>query len=233
MAEERFTLAIGHAQPAGNHAILNMARVGRARARLNLGKGAEAAADARLVPEGFVHNATFSDVAARRRNSMSVTTHEQLNWSVHFAYHNLEVDGVPDPRVQLLDHQRLGMDAMTPQWSPMKYSSRSSPIPIARWEEAQLIIAEVEGGQTAVEIINGLRAKRGLPLFASTDPAEIAAQVVEERRRELFLEGHRLNDMIRLGIPFPTGATHKGQPYGDATCVPLPDHERFNNPNIS
>ena len=232
MAEERFTAAIDHAQAAGNAAILNMARVGRARIRLNLGKRAEAAADALLVPEGFVRNATFSDVAVRRRNSMSVTTHEQRNWSVHFAYHNLEVNGVPDTRVQLFDHKRLGVDAQTPQWSPMKHSSRSSPIPIARWEEAQLIIAEVEGGQTAVNIINGLRAKQSLPLFVSSDPAEIAAQVVEERRRELFLEGHRLNDMLRLGIPFPTGVTHKGQPYGDATCVPLPDAERFNNPNI-
>ena len=71
-------------------------------------------------------------------------------FSVHPAYHNLDVDGVPDPRVELLDHGHLGVDNITPQWSPQKYSSRSSVIPIARWEEAQLIIAEIEGGQVAV-----------------------------------------------------------------------------------
>ena len=38
--------------------------------------------------------------------------------------------------------------------------------------------------------------------------------------------------MLRLGIPFPTGVNHKGQPWGTMTCMPLPDQEKLNNPNI-
>lgn len=233
IAHDMFTSAITHAQAAGDNSILNMARVGRARVLLNLGRGAEAVQDAIDVPEGFVRNATRSETDPRRYNSLAVTTHEQRNWSVHPAYHDLVVGAAPDPRVALRDHGVVGTDNQTPQWSPEKYATRSAPIPIARWAEAQLIIAEVEGGQAAVGAINRLRTAAGIPPFSSTDADEIGEQIREERRRELFLESHRLNDMIRWGLAFPTGLTHKGQPYEDATCVPLPDAERDNNPNIS
>lgn len=70
----------------------------------------------------------------------------------------------------------------------------------------------------------------------SNDPVEVRAQLIEERRRELFLERHRLGDIIRFnitlsppaGTPFPI----KGGVYGNQICFPLPDVERNNNPNI-
>jgi len=231
-AETRFTLALGHAQAAGNSSLLQMARVGRARVRLNLGETAGALADAQAVTEGFVRFATYSAQDNRRRNFLWVDTHENDNWSVHPNYRNLAVDGVPDPRVRVQNMGRVGVDSETPQWRQQKYAALGSNIPIARWEEAQLIMAEIQGGQAAVTAINRLRTRAGLPLFSSTDEAGIRAQVIEERRRELFLEGHRLNDMIRFNIPFPSGVTHKGQAYGNATCIPLPDAERASNPNI-
>lgn len=232
MAEQRFTTAIQHAQASQAQDILHMASVGRARIRLNLGNTAGALEDAQRVPEGFVREGTYSDVAVRRRNTVFTTTHDNFNWSTHPDYLDLDVDGVPDPRVQSIDQERLGVDAITPQFSQLKYTSRGAPIPIASWREAQLIIAEVQGGQAAVEAINRLRDHHDLPRFESNDPTEIFEQILEERRRELWLEGHRLNDMLRHGLPFPEGETHKGQPYGDATCVPIPDAERQNNPNI-
>ena len=39
-----------------------------------------------------------------------------------------------------------------PFWRQEKYTRREAPIPIARYEEAQLIIAEIERGQTAVAL---------------------------------------------------------------------------------
>ena len=113
------------------------------------------------------------------------------------------------------------------------------PIPIARWEEAQLIIAEVAGGATALAIIDALHAQAGLPSFSGTNPT--ATQItdhimLEERRRELFLESHHLYDMRRFDLPFlpPAGTPYpdKGGFYGTATCFPLPDVERDNNPNL-
>ena len=92
----------------------------------------------------------------------------------------------------------------------------------------------MQGGQSAVTIINALHARVGLPPFASTDAAAIAAQVREERRRELFLEGQRLGDMRRFNIAFPSGKhPYEGNPYGTYTCWPLPTVERANNPNIA
>jgi len=68
---------------------------------------------------------------------------------------------------------------------------------IASYTEARLIIAEIEGGASAVNIINALHTANGLPLFASVDPAAIQAQVQEERQRDFFLEGRQLGDPRR------------------------------------
>ena len=117
----------------------------------------------------------------------------------------------------------------------------SSPIPIASGDEAILIIAEaeLEAGNipAAVAAINKLRTKSSLPSYAGGSAAEVRAQLIDERRRELFLEGQRLNDIIRFsisqspaaGTPFPV----KGGVYGNQICFPLPDLERNNNPTLA
>ena len=234
LAEERFSTAMQHAQAAGTaySDILNMARVGRARVRLNLGKSAEALADARLVPQGFVRNATYSTVNQRRWNRIFTRNHQDLYVSVTASFRNLTFNGVADTRVRVVDGARRANDGLTPLWLQMKYTAQSSPIPLATWKEAQLISAEVEGGQAAVNAINLLHTAASLPPFASTDPAQITAQVREERRREFFLDGHRINDMLRFNVPFPSGRTLAGVEYGNTTCLPLPDDERANNPNV-
>lgn len=115
----------------------------------------------------------------------------------------------------------------------LKYLSLDAPIPFASWREAQLMIAGVEEGQTAVGIIDRLRATHGLPLFSSASAEEIRAQVLEERRRELWLQGNRLGDMLRLDLPFPTGISPGGNIYEDGTCISTTLQERFGNPNLS
>lgn len=232
LAEGRFTEAIALATASNNSGLLNLARVGRARVRLDLGKLDGAAADAAAVPTGFVYNATYSSTNDRRRNRLFFDSQTNLYLSVDPRFRNLTVDGVPDNRVQVANAGRNGHDGITPLWLQQKYPSDAANIPIASWREARLISAEVKGGATAVSAINELRAASNLPLYASSDPAAILAQVYEERRRELFLDGHRLNDMLRLSRPFDTGTTFKGVPYGNTTCLPLPDAERLSNPNF-
>lgn len=233
-AEERFTRAIEAARASGNDEILNMALVGRARARLDLQKNAEAAADARQVAAGFVMEASASTTASRRENRVFAENNNSQLVSVGEPYRNLTFQGVEDPRVEVVNTGRTATDG-TPIWTQQKYASLSAPLPIATWDEAQLIIAEIEGGQTAVDIINMFHARAGLPAFTSTDPAAIRQQVVQERSRELFLEGHRLNDVRRLSLPLSPapGTTYRnGGVYGTTTCLPLPNVERLNNPNI-
>jgi starch-binding outer membrane protein, SusD/RagB family len=232
LAEQRLSTAIGHAAQAGDDDIRYMALLGRARVRLNLGQGALAVEDAEQIPEGWVRHAEHSDVISARENRVWNAVNLQRAFTVSEPYRNLEVDGVPDPRVQVEDTGGAGQDGVTPSWIQLKYPQRESPTRIASWEEAQLIIAEVEGGQTAVGIINDLRGRHGIPSFSSDDEQEIFEQVIEERRREFFAEGHRLNDMLRHDIPFPGPTDHQGATYGPMTCMFLPFSEVNSNPHL-
>jgi hypothetical protein len=242
-AETMFNTAITAAQAAGDQRILNMAYVGRARARLDQGNKAGATADAALVPAGFVINATSENSPTIRQNRVQ-TFNQSGVVSVAPSYRNLTVTNssggtVPDTRVTVTNAGKNGTDNRTPLYIQTKYANSASPIPIASYKEAQLIVAEVAQGQTAVDIINSLRAAKGLPPFSSTDPAAIAAEVTEARRRELFLEGQHLYDVRRLNLPLdPAAGTPystvylKGGNYGTERCFPVPDVERLNNPNF-
>ncbi len=235
-AEANFTTAIAAAQTAGNTQILNMAYVGRARARLDQGNKAGAATDAALVPAGFVIYATSENAPTRRQNRVQTFSQAGVV-SVGAAYRALTVDGtaIPDTRVTVTNAGKAGTDNRTPLFIQTKYATSSTPIPIASYREAQLILAEAQGGQTAVNIINSLRSAAGLPTVSAVDINVIAS----ERARILFLEGQHLYDVRRLNLPlFPAAGTPystvylKGGNYGSERCFPLPDVERLNNPNI-
>jgi len=247
-AEQRFTSAIAAAQAASSSDILNLARVGRARARLNLAvvggnvanatKLTEAGADAQQVPQGFVKNATYANTVARRYNTV-FASNVFFEWvTVEDDFRNLTTQGVPDPRVAVTNQARVATgDRITPLWTQQKYAALGSSIPIARWAEAQLILAESQGGASAVNIINGLRTLAGLPSYGGGTAAEIRQEIVRERARELFLESHHLGDKLRYGLPFTPAAgapypPKAGGAYGNTTCIPLPIQERQNNPNL-
>jgi hypothetical protein len=261
IAEARFSTAIDHAMSAtaGPRAaeareMLNLARVGRARARLNLGDAAGVVEDAGQVDAGFVFYATYDQSPSRRQNMVNDL---ESNYVVHPTFRNVGVlpDGrsvsatgepirtdlsagaVPDPRVPV---QMIGTHSSGNEWwVQRKFENTGSDIPFASWREAQLMIAEVEGGQVAVDIVNQLRATvdelpwvssdPGLPQFSSSDEPEILATVLEERRRELFLHGQKVGDDLRTGHwnEWDTGTNPVGQQYGDNSCVPLPDSEFF------
>jgi hypothetical protein len=126
---------------------------------------------------------------------------------------------------------RLGPDNSTPFWRQLKYTAADAPIPIASYAEAQLILAEASSDPTEkLEAINRVRALSDVPAFAGTVTDDV---IIEERRRQLFSEGHRYVDMLRKDLPFQSGTNRKGQTYSDLTCVPLPDVETLNNPNFN
>jgi starch-binding outer membrane protein, SusD/RagB family len=236
-AERRFDRVLNGSGASAQIAAL--ARVGRARARLGLGRLAEAGTDAALVPAGFELNADFSDASTRRRNRIYTALYRVPVATVDAAYRDLTVDGVPDTRVVVINAGRGAQDADVPLFQPAKYADVSAPIRIASWEEAQLILAEslLAAGDTpgAAQILSMLRTEAGLPGYAGGTPAEVRAQLIEERRRALFLEGHRLGDLIRYELPLvpaPGTPFHRGGSYGSQLCFPLPDIERNNNPNI-
>lgn len=234
-----FSTAIAAARAAGEEDLEHMALVGRARTYLNLGQGANAVADAELVPAGFEYVAeTSGDFSVRANRIFAQNGPPPVGGSalsIGEEYRAFQHMGVDDPRIEVSDSIRTENDG-TDIYFQLKYESLSDPIPLATYEEAQLIIAEVELGPTAVAIINQLHMDAGIPgVFASTDDAAILAHVLEERRAELWLEGHRFNDIERHNLPLvpePGTAYRKGQTYEDARCFPLPFVEIRNNPNI-
>ena len=235
-AEAKFTEAIAAAQSANNDSLRYLALVGRARARLNQGKRSEATADAALVPNNFQFLARYTSASGRSENRVFRTNNNNGSHTVDSSFRNLQYAGVADPRVPVVDAGRGASFPVVRLWVQNKYSSLNAPIPIATFREARLIEAEVAGGQTAVTLINALHARAGIPPLTAADAANIPATIQEERRRELFLESHRLYDTIRfsqplrpaVGVAFPNG----GGTYGNQKCLPLPDVERINNPNI-
>jgi starch-binding outer membrane protein, SusD/RagB family len=241
VAEQRFTLAIESATAAGDTETRNMALLGRARVRLNRGNATGAATDARALLAAaptFVRNSIASQSDSRRWNRLA-EEFRAGNATVAPAYRGLTVGGVADTRVASIN-VGAGHNQADTVWMATKVGAarnldlRIRPVPLASWREAHLIIAEAEGGQEAVSRINILRQHHGLPLFQSTDADAIRQQVIEERQRELFLEGHHLGDMRRFNLPqIPAANTpyRQGGLYGDARCFPLPAVERLNNPN--
>ncbi len=237
-AEVRFTKALSAAQAANDQSLINLARVGRARARLGAGKTAGAAEDAALVPQTFVYNATHDLIAASRNNRVFAQNNQGFAVTVAPAYRALTVQGTPDPRVVAVNNNRLTPDQLNALWSQQKYTSLTASTPIATGVEAKLILAEVRGAGEGVGIINALRARAGvaLPPLSGAETSAFAATVAEERRRELWLQGNRWFDMNRLnlaqmpaaGVDYPKG----GGVYGTQRCWPLPDVERLANPNI-
>jgi hypothetical protein len=250
LAEKRFTDAIAAAQPLALTDIVNAALVGRARVRLYQGNTSGAVTDAQSVPKGFVFNATTdaSDAGGRRGNRIYAALQQTGNYTVEsFALDLKTENGESDPRSAIVTTGTRAADSRSVIYVPKKYSPGATlnntlgdamPLPMARYEEAQLIIAEVQGGAAAVTIINAMRATVNLkPYTGPTDATSIKNLVIDERKRVLFAEGLRNYDIERfnltlnpaIGVAYP----RVGGTYGNTTCLPLPDIERFNNPNIS
>jgi hypothetical protein len=243
-AKIRFDSAVVAATDVNNQTLLNFALLGRARTLLNMNNAAAAAVDAARIPAGFVVS-TSPDAAAVRRQNWVFESINNRNWAtVDPSFRNVTINGAPDPRVATTNTGRTGTAQGSIIVTADKYPAITTAMPIARYAEAQLIIAEARlatGDLTgAAAAINAVRAARPtLPTYSATGQtaADVRAQIIEERRRELFLEGHRLGDIRRFGLtlipatgtPFPGG----GGTYGNQSCFPLPDVERINNPTIA
>jgi hypothetical protein len=245
----RFDKAIANATLAGDVATLNLALLGRARAKVDAGGAtnlASAAVDAALIPPTFVASTAANAVDPRRQNAVFVHISQNSFSTVDPSYRNVPVPGgtAQDPRVAVTDLNRNGTATGTRIWLPTKDGTNATPLRLASYAEAQLIIAEnaaATGDLTAAETaINNARLRTpGVPAYtlpSGATAADVIAQIIEERRREFFMEGHRLGDIRRYGLPFvpAAGAPYPFQgTYGALTCFPLPDVERINNPTIA
>jgi hypothetical protein len=238
-AEEEFTAAINAANATDD--IRQLALVGRARSKLLRGDGAGAVLDAQQVDPDFEFFANYSTASFEQRNRIHFRTWDFGNFSVGTAFRDLEIDatGIPDPRVELVLDPRPAFEPSQPLYAPLKVPSAATSLRLGSGDEAQYIIAEVQGGQVAVNIINAIRARHGIATqwTPTGSPAnEILLKVIDERKRTLFLEGVRQGDIRRYldqyGLDYFPSSTPQGFPMGNQLCIPLPQVERNNNPDL-
>lgn len=238
LAEEEFTEAINAAE--ADDETRAAARVGRARVRLLMGDESGALADAQAVDPEFEAFLNYSTNSFEQRNRVHFRTWDFANFSVGPAFRDLTLEnGSPDPRVELALNPVPAFESSQDLYAPFKVPTPTTPLRYASGDEAQYIIAELTLGQTAVDIINAIRARHGIEVEWTPDgtsPNEIRDKVIDERKRTLFLEGVRQGDLRRYvdqyGLDFWPTSTPQGFDMGTQTCLPLPEIERNNNPGL-
>jgi len=207
---------------------LNLARVGNARALLNKGSFAEAAAAVSGVPTSFIYFIEHSANTPRQENSLWNLNGSNRRYTVS---DREGINGQPfrsanDPRIPFRDRGTTGFDAATRLFEQFRYENRDADVPLADGIEARLIEAEaaLRAGNTATWLttLNALRADvRALmvaryqnyalyvpnasvtntTLAPLTDPGSATARVdlmFSERAFWLYATGHRLGDLRRL-----------------------------------
>ena len=278
-AEDRFSQVIASAAPASAELddLIAAALIGRARARLFQGDMAGVIADASdaRIPVGFELEATYDLSPGRRNNRLPERNNNDDNILPHRDYLDLTIkadgtltidDGAPDPRVSISltgdGIEKDGPRGVLKYRIQNKFPDEDSEITFASWREAITMLGEADPPMTAAHI-NTLRSMSdGLgdfiddtawPLtpYVSGGAAADRATIVEERRRELWMQGNQAGDKLRweasgdltpgmLNPPRDTndGGTEwepvneYGEPLAPGRCMEIPRLERLSNPNL-
>lgn len=251
-AVDKLTAAMQSAAAAGLADVELWARAGRARAHLMLGNYAEALADADAVPTDFVWLALFSENSGRQESALVNLTTTGFNAAASVRekwWPRVDTDAgmmldpwtdEPDPRLPVRYTGELGGDGLTPHYSQWKYQTRGADVAITDGREMRLIEAEVHwrNGELpeAVAILDALRADVGLGALPPSNDADVVFDyLLHERFAELFLEGHRMNDLHRFGLVaefIANGSFGSNSESPRPTKFPLSEDEAVNNPNI-
>ena len=247
LAVAKFDSALTFAAAAEDEEQLHLASVGKARALLDLGRPADAAAAVADVPLDFEYVVESSDNSTRQNNGVWNYTFNSSSFSVSDVEggNGLPFASAEDPRVPSAPGG-VGFDGTTDLILQLKYPDETSGAVLASGVEAQLIIAEaaLAAGDVAGWLAALNAPRRGAlaaPLPDLVDPGDAVGRLdltFQERAYWLYLTSHRLGDLRRLvrqygrdaESVFPTGEHHKGQ-YGTDVNLPISGTER-NNPNF-
>jgi hypothetical protein len=234
----RFDAALAAATAAGDVSLQRLARVGKARALLGLGRFPDAATaigGTAGVPTSFVFLSEHSSNSGRQENGIFNFIQIAERWT---QADNEGINGLPfrsagDPRTPFIRTPAtdLGFDNSTPIFDQLKYPDRDADVVLTSGLEARLIEAEVDlragNAAAALATLNALRATPPsyatvvggtlAPLADAGSPAARENQLFRERAFWLYLTSHRLGDLRRL-------VRHYGR--AEATVFPTGVYER-------
>ena len=235
---------------AGADSVINLARVGAARASLGKNDKTAAAAFASQVPATFEYHLWYGSTNASERSRI----YDRIGVSTNGWMRNTPFDAmVTDPRIPRILATTSTARAGVPL-SPLMYSGYNGQtgsaggaiVPemshkLATGLEARYIVAEVAGPTAATLAFVNERRAVGLQTPVTLTGDAIMAELRDQRARDFYLSGQRLGDLRRylrylnLNL-FPTGpypGSTTGQVYDTTiTCWPLPTVEVNANPNI-
>jgi hypothetical protein len=246
MFDSALTLASDSAPIAG------LARVGKGRALLDLGRYTDAAQAVADVPIDFVYADSILTCGTSCAGSSTKAGQAMLIIASASSVADMEgVDGRPfisshDPRTAVLSTSMGPTQYGYAIWYPTKYPAATvNPIVVASGIEAQLIRAEAAlqsgDGDGWLSTLNTLRQQQpitsGMP--AIVDPGTFDTRVdtlFAERAAWLFLTGERQGDLRRLvkiyqrssQNTYPSGSYPGVGAYGTYIDFPIPQAEVSN-----
>jgi len=255
-AVTKFTAGLTAAQAISSDAAAkakwtDVAYAGRARANLLAGNYAAAKADAQAVSAGFVYNAIYQELA---QSTPGNQFHQNRNRSgglrrmYHARVHEIDPAGTGEAYLRdwfdnTKDDKRMAVTRKTGQlgvnnrfayYGITKYNDRNAAIRLLSKIEMTLIEAEaafrVNDYATMTTLINSLRTRAAVGLAAIPVPAtaaEARTALLNERQAELWVEGHRQQDLYRFNAVGQFLGT------GKATKLPLSRNEILNNTSMT
>ena len=236
------------------------ALVGRGRALLALGRAADAGAAVAGIPRTFSFNLTWPGSQGKEDN---------LIWGLNISARRYTVQdsadsqggripnampfvSAKDPRVPTSRPRPFGFDGSTPFDAQAVFGEFNSPVPVANWVDAQLILAESQiaaGSPAWLATLNDMRTgptNIGTITISGmaplTDPGSKPAQLsllFRERAFWTFARGQRLGDLRRQIATYGFTAAQvfpgegginprKNSAYGPDLNLPVPQAERNN-----
>jgi starch-binding outer membrane protein, SusD/RagB family len=181
-AVAKFDSAITVAVAAGAEGseALNLARIGKGRALLDLGQYAEAAAAVAAVPSSFQYDIEHSETTGRQNNAFFAFNYLESRFTIadREGINGLPFVTLDDPRAPVFlaadlfgENYEFGFDGSTPLYFTTKYRDYKSPTPLALGAEARLIEAEValKNGDAATFLAKLNEARAEAPTYPS-DP---------------------------------------------------------------
>lgn len=252
----KFTAGLSAAQAiSGDAAAKNkwtdVAYAGRARANLLAGNFAAAKTDAQTVSANFVYNAIYQELA---QSTPGNQFHQNRNRSgglrrmYHGRVHEIDPAGTGEAYLRdwfdnTKDDKRMAVTRRTGQlgvnnrfayYGITKYNDRNAPIRLLSKIEMTLIEAEaayrVNDYATMTTLLNSLRTRAAVGLPAIPVPTSATAArdaLLNERQAELWIEGHRMQDLYRFNVVSQYLGT------GKATKLPLSRNEILNNTSMT
>jgi hypothetical protein len=236
------------------------AQVGRGRALLGLGQQSEAGAAVAGIPTTFSFNLTWPGTQGKEDNliwglassARRYTMQDSSDRQGGIIPNAMPFVSAKDPRVPSVQTPKFGFDGSTPYDGQLVFPSFNSPVPVANYVDAQLILAEAQLAANDATWLTTLNALRTGPtnigaitvnnMPALTDPGTDSARIellFRERAFWTFGRGQRLGDLrreIRVYNKTPAQVfpgegginPRKNSSYGPDVNLPVPQAERNN-----